>query len=222
MHAVHLSSRLSVNDPLSNPIWNKSIQILYIAAIIKFQRLEFHSSKKKNNKSRPDSKMIENNKAIFYPSDKNVTRWKQGATLWNGNEVPQIRIAEYHGVLHYIYIPLIMLLIRSVERRIPDETRRNDVSPFPSPRLPFFRGAGLPMFSRPRRKRTPGDIIATKRANAIGESGNEIEGGFPPFNGRNCVEFFSLVAGTVCSIVCSNPRFSKFPLYWDILYTPSP
>lgn len=76
----------------------------YILPQIKFQRLEFHSSKKKkNNKSRPDSKMIENNKAIFYPSDKNVTRWKQGATLWNGNEVPQIRIAEYHGVLHYIY-----------------------------------------------------------------------------------------------------------------------
>lgn len=136
------------------------------------------------------------------------------------NEIPQIRIAEYRGVIalstinHAANTPSVSY---SPMKRIETTTRVSPRGPpFPRPRSPFFVAPGCRCSLGPDERETPGDIIATKRANGECqgmESGNEIEGGaFFPFNGRNCVEFFSLVAGTVCSIVCPtlDPRNFRF------------
>lgn len=128
-----------------------------------------------------------------------------------------------------------MLLIRPAYRPAIPTKRRIETTTSSSHRrpsslvlvLPFFVA---PMFSRPRRKRTPGDIIATTAASKWripGREGdgwmerNEIEGGalsFLRLMAEIAFELFPcLVAGTVSSIVRPTlDSWNSFPLHWDI------
>lgn len=126
----------------------------------------------------------------------------------------EIRIAKYHGVIALSTINH-AANTASVSSSYPDASKRRRARR-PSSLvlvLPFFVA---PMFSRPRRKRTPGDIIATTAASKWripgGGNGwmdgwmerNEIEGG--------ALSFLRLMAEIA---------FNFSPASWLALFLPS-